>query len=139
MFPGVNIRVAGIDVSKIVGAPHAGPHVHDTPEIYFAPSEEKGVALVEIQMDEEVFTVESPFAIFVPPGVKHCFKVLKCDAPHFIYGLLITDQAGWPIKVHRQANLRPVRQSVRSALTSAPQTPSIDTGRWQSDRCKCGC
>ncbi|MBW2366800.1 MAG: hypothetical protein JRH15_02830 [Deltaproteobacteria bacterium] len=94
MFPGVNIRVAGIDVSKIVGAPHAGPHVHDTPEIYFAPSEEKGVALVEIQMDEEVFTVESPFALFIPPGVKHCFKVLKCDAPHFIYGLLITDQAG---------------------------------------------
>lgn len=92
MFPDVNVRVAGIDVSKIVGAPHAEPHVHDTPEIYFAPSEDKGVALVEIQMDDDVFTVESPFALYIPPGVRHCFKVLRCDSAHFIYGLLFTDQ-----------------------------------------------
>ena len=92
MFPGVNLRVAGIDVRKIVGAPHAAPHVHDTPEIYFAPSEEKGVALVEIQMDDEVFTVESPFSLYIPPGVRHCFKVLRCDGCHFIYGLLFTDE-----------------------------------------------
>lgn len=91
MFPGVNMRVAGIDVSNIVGKPHAGPHVHDTPEIYFAPSEEKGVAIVEVQMDDEVFTVESPFTLFIPAGVKHCFKVLKCDTTHFIYGLLLPE------------------------------------------------
>ena len=91
MFPGVNMRVAGLDVSKIVGAPHANPHVHESPEIYLTPSEEKGEVVVEIQMDEEKFMVESPFAVFVPPGVRHCFKVLKCQSPHYVLGIMLID------------------------------------------------
>jgi hypothetical protein len=91
MFPGVNIRIAGLEVSKIVGAPHAEPHVHDSPEIYLTPSEEKGVVVVEIQMDEDTFVVESPFAVFVPPGVKHCFSVLKCESPHYVLGIMLMD------------------------------------------------
>ena len=91
MFPGVNMRVAGIDVSKIVGAPHANVHVHESPEIYLTPSEEKGEVVVEIQMDEEKFIVESPFAVFIPPGVKHCFSVIKCDTPHYVLGIMLTD------------------------------------------------
>jgi hypothetical protein len=91
MFPGVNMRVAGMDVSKIVGAPHANPHVHESPEIYLAPSEEKGEVVVEIQMDEEKLLLESPFAVFVPPGVKHCFKVLKCKSPHFVLGIMLPE------------------------------------------------
>jgi hypothetical protein len=91
MFPGVNMRVAGMDVSKIVGAPHANPHVHESPEIYLAPSEKKGAVVVEIQMDEETFTVESPFAVFIPPGVMHCFKVLKCNSPHYVLGIMLPE------------------------------------------------
>ncbi|MBW1713319.1 MAG: cupin domain-containing protein [Deltaproteobacteria bacterium] len=91
MFPGVNIRVAGLDASKMVGAPHAAPHVHDSPEIYLTPSDEKGAVLVEIQMDEEKFKVESPFAVFIPPGVHHCFTVLKCDSPHFVLGIMLPE------------------------------------------------
>jgi hypothetical protein len=91
MFPGVHMRLAGMDVSKAVGAPHAVPHVHDCPEIYFCPSEKKGAVLVEIQMDDEIFSLDSPFTVFIPPGVKHCFKVLKCDSSHYVFGVMPLD------------------------------------------------
>jgi len=91
MFPGVHLRVAGMDVSKAVGAPHAVPHVHESPEIYFCPSENKGSVLVEIQMDDEIFSLDSPFTVFIPPGVKHCFKVLKCDSSHYVFGVMPLD------------------------------------------------
>ena len=91
MFPGVNMRVAGLDVSKIVGAPHADPHVHESPEIYLTPSEQKGEVVVEIQMDDEKLLLESPFAVFIPPGVRHCFKVLKCESPHFVLGIMLPE------------------------------------------------
>jgi hypothetical protein len=91
MFPGVHLRVAGMDVSKAVGAPHADPHVHDCPEIYFCPAENRGAVVVEIQMDDEIFSLESPFTVFIPPGTKHCFKVLTCDTPHYVFGLMPLD------------------------------------------------
>ena len=91
MFPGVDFRIAGLEVSKIVGTPHAHPHVHETPEIYLCPSETAGAVKVEIQMDDEKFQVESPFAVFVPPGTKHCFAVLKCEGPHYVLGILLND------------------------------------------------
>ena len=92
MFPGVHMRIAGTEVSKAVGAPHAAPHVHESPEIYLCPSENKGEVLVEIQMDDEVFSIESPFTVFIPPGVKHCFKVSKCDSPHYVFGIMPLDK-----------------------------------------------
>jgi mannose-6-phosphate isomerase-like protein (cupin superfamily) len=92
MFPGVNIRINGSDVSKMVRAPHAEPHVHeDNPEIYFAVGDSRGDIVIEVQMDDEVFTVESPFAVFIPPGTKHCFTVLKCDSPNYVFGMHIMD------------------------------------------------
>jgi mannose-6-phosphate isomerase-like protein (cupin superfamily) len=92
MFPGVNIRINGGDANKMVGKPHADLHVHDgNPEIYFAATEKRGDIVIEVQMEEELFTVESPFAVFIPPGVRHRFTVLKCDAPNFIFGIHIMD------------------------------------------------
>ncbi|HME46490.1 MAG TPA: hypothetical protein VKF36_25625 [Syntrophorhabdales bacterium] len=88
MFPGVNIRINGMDASTKVRAPHASPHIHDdNPEIYFCATEEKGAVAIEVQMNDEVFTVESPFAVFIPAGVRHCFTVLKCDQPNFVFGI----------------------------------------------------
>ena len=92
MFPGIHIRIAGMDVSKAVGTPHADPHVHENPEIYLCPSESKGEVTVEIQMDDEVFSIESPFTVFIPSGVKHCFKVLKCDSPHYVFGIMLMNK-----------------------------------------------
>jgi len=92
MFPGVNLRINGLDVSKMVNKPHAHPHVHeDNPEIYFAATENKGDIVIEVQMDGETFTVVSPFAIFIPAGVKHCFTVLKCNAPNYVFGMHLMD------------------------------------------------
>ena len=84
MFPGVDLRVAGLDASQCVGRPHAEPHVHDRPEIYLATSEERGSVVVRVEMDGETFDVASPFAVFIPPGVRHCFEVLRCDEPSYV-------------------------------------------------------
>ncbi len=94
MFPGVSLHVAGVDASKIVEAPHANPHQHETPEIYLAPSERKGDIVVEIQMDDEKFVVDSPFAVFIPPGVRHCFKVIKCETTHYVFGIVLPEWRG---------------------------------------------
>ncbi len=88
MFPGVDIRLNGMDASKVVKAPHAEPHVHDDhPEIYFCATDNRGEVVIEVQMDDELFTVESPFAVCIPAGVRHCFTVLKCDRPNFVFGI----------------------------------------------------
>lgn len=89
MFPGVNLRVAGLDASKVVGAPHASPHIQDSPVIYLVASKNRGDVVIEVQMDEEKFPVESPCAVFIPPGVKHCFTVLKCDSPNYVFGITL--------------------------------------------------
>lgn len=88
MFPGVTLRIAGHEMSKRVGAPHAAPHVHSTFEIWLAPSEKKGDLVIEVQMDDDKFLVEAPFSIFIPAGVRHRFTVVKCDSPHFVLGIM---------------------------------------------------
>ena len=81
-----------MDVSQRVRRPHADPHVHhDFPEIYFAATEKRGDVVIEVQMDDEVFAVESPFAVFIPAGVRHCFTVLKCDSPNYVFGMHMLD------------------------------------------------
>jgi hypothetical protein len=91
MFPGVRLRVAGAEASKMVGAPHAVPHTHEGPEIYLTPSEKKSDLVIEVQMDDEKFLVEAPFAVFIPPGVRHCFRVVKCEKPHYVLGIMLPD------------------------------------------------
>jgi hypothetical protein len=92
IFGGVAIRINGLEVSNMVRDPHAAPHVHeDHPEIYFAPSRNRGDVVIEVHMEDETFTVESPFAIFIPPGTRHYFTVLKCDSPHYVFGMHLTD------------------------------------------------
>jgi len=91
MFPGVRLRVAGAEASQMVGAPHADPHVHDSPEIYLAASEEKGNLVIEVEMDGQEFLVEAPFAVFIPAGVRHCFRVVKCEKPHYVMGIMLPD------------------------------------------------
>ena len=95
MFPGIDLRINGADASTMVRAPHADPHVHeDHPEIYMAVTPNRGDIVIEVLMEEELFTVESPFAVFIPPGTKHCFTVLKCDSPNYIFGIHVMDYKG---------------------------------------------
>jgi mannose-6-phosphate isomerase-like protein (cupin superfamily) len=90
MFPGVNIGVAGREVSRMVGTPHAGPHVHEKEgEIWVAPSENRGDVVIEAHLEDETFLVEAPFAIFIPAGTLHYFKVVKCESPHYVMGIKV--------------------------------------------------
>jgi mannose-6-phosphate isomerase-like protein (cupin superfamily) len=90
MFSGVDIKINGSDSRALLGHPHADPHIHeDHREIYLCPTLKKGEVLIELEMDGETCTVESPFAILIPQGVKHCFRVLKAEDPYFIYGIHI--------------------------------------------------
>jgi hypothetical protein len=91
IFPGVNMRIAGVDASAMVNAPHADPHVHDSPEIYLGMSETRGEVIIEVQMNDAKFQVESPFAVFIPPGVRHCFTVVKCEKSNRVLGILLPD------------------------------------------------
>lgn len=95
IFPGVNLRINGSDVSRMVRDPHAALHVHEGyPEIYLAATPNRGDIVIEVQMEDEVFTVESPFAVFIPPGTKHRFVVLKCDSPNYVFGIHVLDYKG---------------------------------------------
>jgi hypothetical protein len=91
MFPGVGFQMAGHEMTDRVGKPHAEPHVHDVPEIWVAPAATKGALVIEAQMDGDKFLVEAPFSIFIPPGVRHCFTVTKCESPHYVMGMILFD------------------------------------------------
>ncbi|MFC1942898.1 hypothetical protein ACFLWU_06775 [Chloroflexota bacterium] len=91
MFPGVNIQISAGEASKMVGNPNAAPHTHDIPEVYLCVTENRGDVVVEIQMGDDKFTVESPFAVFVPPQTKHCFAVLKCAYTSYVFGIGVRD------------------------------------------------
>ena len=80
-----------IHYNSIHGKPHAEPHTHESPEIYLAVSETRGDVVVRVQMNDECFELESPFALFIPPGVRHCFEVLRCDSPNYVFGILLPD------------------------------------------------
>jgi mannose-6-phosphate isomerase-like protein (cupin superfamily) len=81
--------MAGHEASGSLGKSHAAPHVHDVPEIWVAPSEKKGDLVIEAEMDDDKFLVEAPFSIFIPPGIRHCFTVVKSESPHFIMGVVL--------------------------------------------------
>jgi mannose-6-phosphate isomerase-like protein (cupin superfamily) len=89
MFPEVKIRVAAKDCSKMVNKPHADPHRHDVPEVYLAITEYPGDMKCQILLEDESYVLESPFSVFIPAGVHHAFKVLKCDHPNYLLGIIL--------------------------------------------------
>ena len=89
MFPDVKIRVAARDCSKMVNKPHAAPHSHELPEVYLAITEYPGDMKCEILLGDESYVVKSPFAVFIPARVRHAFKVLKCDKPNYMIGIIL--------------------------------------------------
>ncbi len=89
MFAGVKIRVAAKDCSQMVNKPHADPHRHDVPEIYLAITDYPGDMQVEVLLDDESYVLESPFTVFIPAGVLHAFRVLKCDQPNYLLGIVL--------------------------------------------------
>ena len=86
----IDFGVAAVDVSKMVGKYLTDSHAHDCAEVYMAPSANRGDMVLEITLDDEVFTVESPVVVYVPAGVKHKFKAVKAEREgSFFYGILL--------------------------------------------------
>ena len=59
-------------------------HTHDVSEGYVFLSEEPKNLETDVRLSEELYQIKSPVAVFVPPGVKHKFKITK------EHGFLIT-------------------------------------------------
>ncbi len=86
----LELGVAAVDVSKLVGVYLTDAHAHECAEIYMALSPGKGDLVFEITLDDETYVVESPLVIYVPAGVKHRFKTLKAEREgSFFYGILL--------------------------------------------------
>lgn len=86
----LEMGVAAVDVSKLVGVYLTDEHAHECAEVYMALSPNKGDMVFEITLDDETYVVESPVVIYVPPGVRHRFKTLKAEREgSYFYGLLL--------------------------------------------------
>ncbi len=87
----LDLGVAAVDVSKLVGVYLTDEHAHDCAEVYMALSPNKGDMVFEITLDDETYVVESPLVVYVPPGVRHRFKTLKAEQEgSFFYGILLS-------------------------------------------------
>lgn len=86
----VTFRIAAVDVSQHINDPIARTHVHGSPEVYLAISEQKGDIVFEVNLDGESFLVESPAAIYIPAGLPHSFRTLTTkNKPCFFLGIFL--------------------------------------------------
>ena len=86
----LELGVAALDVSKMVGVYLGDEHAHQCAEVYMALSPHRGDMVFEITLDDEKYVVESPLVIYVPAGVKHRFKALKAEAEgSYFYGIML--------------------------------------------------
>jgi mannose-6-phosphate isomerase-like protein (cupin superfamily) len=94
MFGGVPVEIAGGEISELVDRPVAEPHVHDVAEIYLLLSPSPGGAQIDIEVDGERFTVESPAAFYVPAGATHRFVTRRAERGSYCLGVLLTKPSG---------------------------------------------
>jgi hypothetical protein len=86
----LELGVAAVDVSKLVGVYLTEAHAHECAEVYMALSPRRGDMVFEITLDDETYVVESPLVVYVPAGVRHRFKTLKAEhAGSYFYGILL--------------------------------------------------
>ena len=52
-------------------------HTHDVSKGYIILSEDTGNLEAKVTLGEEKYTIKSPAAVFVPPGVEHDIKITK--------------------------------------------------------------
>ncbi|CAI8733006.1 MULTISPECIES: hypothetical protein [Bacillus] len=91
MFGGVNVEIAGGEISELVGKPVASLHKHDVPEIYLLFSPEKGGAKIQIEVEGEEYIVESPATFYIPAGMKHRFLTLEATRGSYCLGVLLNN------------------------------------------------
>jgi hypothetical protein len=89
MFGGLPVDMAGAELSDLVERPIASPHSHQVAEVYVLLSPEPGGAELEVTVDDEVFQMVAPSALYVPAGARHRFVTKKADRGSYCLGLLL--------------------------------------------------
>lgn len=80
LCPGANFFICGGMHNKIHQTEPIEKHSHDVTEAYLFIGK-KGIAEIEVELDDETYRLESPGAIFVPKGVSHLFRYIRIDGP----------------------------------------------------------
>jgi 2-isopropylmalate synthase len=70
----LNIFVHHIDVKNPPGPDYVDIHAHEVSQAYVFPL--KGITF-EVRLGDEVYTVDSPATVFIPPGLPHTVKIIK--------------------------------------------------------------
>jgi hypothetical protein len=70
----LNIFVHHIDVKNPPGPNYVEVHAHEVSQAYVFP--QPGITF-EVTLGDEVYTVESPATVFIPPRLKHTVKIIK--------------------------------------------------------------
>jgi hypothetical protein len=89
MFEGVDLDIAGAEISDLVGKPVADPHQHGVPEIYLLVSREPGDAHITVFVGDEQFEMDSPAAFYIPAEVTHHFVTRRAAFGTFMFGILV--------------------------------------------------
>ncbi|HLM30045.1 MAG TPA: hypothetical protein VK326_00110 [Solirubrobacterales bacterium] len=86
-IPGLPIKVAAVDASKLVGKPLTELHRHDVDEIYLVVT--PGLRF-DVETDTETVTVRSPASVRIPAGTPHRFVVREVpSSPCPFLGILV--------------------------------------------------
>ena len=70
----LNVFVHHIDVKNPPGPDYVGIHAHEVSQAYVFPL--PGITF-EVTLGEEVYKVESPATVFIPPRLKHTVKIVE--------------------------------------------------------------
>jgi len=87
LVPEADFFIVGGTMKKIHQAEPIEKHTHDTSEVYLFLGS-KGAVEVEIELDDEKYTIISPGAVFVPKGVKHLFRYKGMSGPATVVAIV---------------------------------------------------
>ena len=70
----LNVFVHQIDVKTPPGPDYVEIHAHEVSQAYVFP--QPGIKF-EVTLGDEVYTVDSPATVFIPPRLKHAVKIIE--------------------------------------------------------------
>jgi len=70
----LNVFVHYIDVKNPPGPDYVEIHAHEVSQAYVFPTPDM---TFEVTLGDEVYTVETPATVFIPPRLKHTVKIIR--------------------------------------------------------------
>ena len=87
LVPEADFYIIGGTMKRIHQAEPIEKHTHDESEVYLFLGE-KGVLEVEVELEDEKYTITSPGSVFVPKGVSHLFRYKRMDGPATVVAIV---------------------------------------------------